>query len=432
MNSTQKRTLIILALLGCLYFAIFMWPNNLGAESEGMLLGTSVDEPITYPHVIRMISTPKDFKDFIGRWTIYGDYHYGYPFYLSSALVVLPVKMVHGDDFVKYTQLNLLLLRQLISVLPMILAAGFITFAQTRFQSLWKSVFLFVLILSIRGVVRGNIQWWHPDALSVLAVVLTLLWLDRDQLRFGRNFWLAAIASGFAIGIKLAGIFFAPVIAVYLLAGLLRKQLTLRQAVIKAVLFLVVMFATILITNPFLLNSGARQEMINIQMGKTQEFAEGYVGKEGDNTFYYQKGPFFWAWTLRTWFAQPLLLAFLSISLLAGCIWGPRRSINLLIMAWTVPYSIYLLWFLAVKPDHYWLPIALPFYSAALNLWDCLPAMLSRPWKKITGWTVRFDYVLRALLLVTLLIHFGWNIARPYSGIIARFQEGMGIEKRPQ
>jgi hypothetical protein len=291
---------------------------------------------------------------------------------------------------------------------------------------------LFVLILSIRGVVRSNIQWWHPDSLSVLAVVLTFVWLDRDQLRFGRNFWLAAIASGFAIGIKLAGIFFAPVIAFYLLAGLLRKQLTFRQTLSKAALFLVVMLATIVITNPFLLNSGARQEMINIQMGKTQEFAEGYVGKPGDDSYYYQKGPFFWAWTLRTWFAQPLLLVFLFISLLAGCIWGPRRSLNLLIMAWTVPFSIYLFWFLAVKPDHYWLPIALPFYSAALNLWDCFPAILSRPWKQIGRWPVRFDYILRAFLLVMLLIHFGWNLARPYSGAIARYQDGLGVENRPE
>jgi hypothetical protein len=40
-------------------------------------------------------------------------------------------------------------------------------------------------MLSIRAVVRMNIQFWHPDALSVLAVVVTLFFLERDRLRFG-------------------------------------------------------------------------------------------------------------------------------------------------------------------------------------------------------------------------------------------------------
>ncbi len=149
MNTIQKRTLWVLVGLGILYFAIFLWPNSLGARTESMLMGTSVDEPITYPYVVRMISPPRDLKDMYSRWVIYGDYHYGYPFYFFSALVVLPVELVHGAKFTNFTQLNLLLLRQLISVLPMILAAGVIVFAQTRFRSLWKSVFLFVLILSM-------------------------------------------------------------------------------------------------------------------------------------------------------------------------------------------------------------------------------------------------------------------------------------------
>jgi len=460
MNRTQiprrdgeapKRTLAVLVVLGAVYFAAFLWPNNLGARTESMLGATSIDEPVTYPYVVRMISPPKDLRDLYTRWVVYGDYHYGYPFYFFSALTVLPVELVHGAAFTNFTSLNLLLLRQLISVLPMILAAGLITFLQTRFQSLWKSVFLFVLILSVRGIVRSNIQWWHPDALSVLAIVLTLFWLEHDQLRFGRNFLLAAVACAFAIGIKLAGVFLAPAIALYLLAGWIplpahlplrapdagsgtrsgfrgaeapQKRLTLGQAAVKAALFLGVMLLTLFVTNPFLLNSGARADLVRIQTFKTVELAEGYAH---DDPYYYQKGPAFWEWTLNTWFAHPLLLGLLGLSVVAGSLWGQRRLLNRLILAWVIPYSIYLLWFVAVKPDHYWLPVMVPLYSAALALWDCLPAALLRP-MQLLNQPMRWQRVLQAGLLVILLAHFSWNLLRPYSGIIARYQESLTVE----
>lgn len=424
MKTPQKRTLVLLIVLGSLYFATFAWPNSLGARSESMLLGTSIDEPITYPYVVRMVSPPRDIKDAYARWVIYGDYHYGYPFYFFSALVVMPVVLVHGALFENFTQLNLLLLRQLISVLPMILAIGWLVYAQTRFQSVWKSTLLFILLLSIRGVIVQNLQWWHPDALSVLAVVVTLFFLDLDQLRFGRNFIFAALACAFAISIKLAGVFLAPLIAIYLLVGWLQKKLTLGQAALKAALFLGVMLLTVVVTNPFLLNSGARQDLVKIQTFKQTELSQGYTH---DDPYYYGKGPSFWEWTLSTWFAEPWLLGLLGISLVAGCLWGNRKSFNRLVLVWTIPYSIYLLWFVAVKPDHYWLPILLPVYSAALSLWDCIPQAGRRIWK-IARFQVRWDLALRAGILIVLLGHIVWNLASPFSGGIVRFQEALAVE----
>jgi hypothetical protein len=424
MTPTQKKTLVYLLLLGVLYFGIFIWPNSLGAQTEGMLAKTSVDEPVTYPYVIRMVAPPHDLREAVNRWIIYGDYHYGYPFYFFSAVVVLPVSLAHGSLFENFTPLNLLLLRQLISVLPMILAAGTLVFAQTRFQSVWKSILLFVLLLSIRAVVRSDIQWWHPDALSVLAVVLTLLLLERDRLRFGKYFLWAAVVCAFAVSIKLAGVFFAPAIALYLLTGLWRKRLNLAQAAVKAALFLGIMCLAILVTNPFLINSGARAELVNIQTFKTVELDQGYTH---DDPYYYGKGPSFWEWTLKTWYAQPLLLAFLGLSLLVGCLWGQRKTFNRLVLAWVIPYSIYLLWFVAVKPDHYWLPILLPVYSAALSLWEVIPATIHRVWQ-FSHFTVRWDRVLQVSLLAILAAHFVWNLARPYSGAVTRYQEALTVE----
>jgi hypothetical protein len=424
MKSTQKITLLVLALLGLVYFSLFLWPNSLGAKSEGMLVATSVDEPITYPYVVRMVTPPSDYKDLFIRWVIYGDYHYGYPFYFLSAVTLLPVVWLNGAHFTDFTQLNLLLLRQVISVLPMIAAAGLITYAQTRFLSVWKSVLLFVLILSMRGVVRSDLQWWHPDALSVLAVVLTLFLLDRDQLRFGRNFLLAAAACAVAIGIKFAGVFFAPAIALYLLAGWIQKKINFSQLVTRALLFLAVMLAVLVLTNPFLFFASARERLIKIQSDKTAELAQ---GSAKDDPYYAQVGPLYWAWTLKTWFGEPLALGFIALSLGVGCLRGPRQRLNRLILAWALPYTIYLFWFVAVKPDHYWLPILIPAFSAALSLWDALPDRFTRPWQANHP-ALTPAAALRAALLVGLLLLIGDNLLRPYSGNIARYQDALQVE----
>jgi hypothetical protein len=68
-----------------------------------------------------------------------------------------------------------------------------------------------------------------------------------------------------------------------------------------------------------------------------------------------------------------------------------------------------------------------PLYSGALALWDCLPAALLRP-AQLLHQPVRWQYVLRTGLLIILLAHFGWNLLRPYSGIIARYQESLAVE----
>ena len=208
MNPTQKKIFLALLLIGLLYFALFIPPNSLGAQSEGMLAKTSIDEPVTYPYVVRMLTPAHSPKELFERWVIYGDYHYGYPFYFLSALVVLPVRLSTGALFVNHTSLNLLLLRQLISVLPMLAACILMVYLVTAFRSAWQSILLLAVLLTTRGIVRSNLQWWHPDGLSILAVILTLFFLNRDRLRFGPSFYLAAVFCGIAAGIKLAGFFF--------------------------------------------------------------------------------------------------------------------------------------------------------------------------------------------------------------------------------
>lgn len=421
MTTVQKKVFWLVLGIGVLYFALFAAPNLVGAKSEQMLGATSVDEPVTYTYVVRMLTPAKDLKDLFSRWVIYGDYHYGYPFYFFSALVILPVRLIHGALFTNFTSLNLFLLRQLISVLPMLAAVILLVFMQTRFRSIWSAVGLLVVLLTTRALVRNNIQWWHPDALSILSVVLVLFFLQRDNLRFGKNFYFAAAACGLAVGIKLAGAFFILTIPTYLLAGVLQKSLSLPRAAVAAGLFCAAALAVLIVSNPFLYNSGARQELVKIQSFKTVELDQGY---SQDAPQYYTKGPSWWTWTLSTWYGGLPFLAFITISLLVGCLWGPERLLNCLILTWVLPYSIYLLFFVAVKPDHYWLPILVPAFSAALTI----PLAVKN---KLIPWVIghlRMSQALTGLTLLALLIQLSFNVARPYSGLAAQYSRGLNVE----
>ncbi len=411
MDFIQKRTAILLAVIGLMYFTAFIFPNARGARSVEMLTVFSGDETITYPYVVHMLTTPKDIHDLVWRLFIYGDYHYGYLFYFFSFLSILPVKLFAGSNFTEYVQLNLLLLRQLISVLPMILAAGVIVFLQTRFRAPLRSAALFVFILSVPGIFRNNLWWWHPDAIGVLAVVVTLLFLTCDRLRLGRFFFLAAAACGLSIAIKLIGFFFVFLLAGYVLAAWISQRASLKQAAVRSLGFVLVMSLVILLANPFLFYATQREKMLRIQAQKSQELSQGYTH---DDPTYYQKGPQWWVPTLEKWYGPPPFLLLLLGLVVTGCFWGESKFANRLILAWILPYSVYLAYFVAVKPDHYWLPVMLPLFSGALN---------GIPWQRTGargGWLVGL-----ALVFITVML---WQWAHFLTLDVANFTSILGME----
>lgn len=428
MSPQQRFVFWILSLIGLVYFATFLVPNAYGARNEAILADASKDEYVTYPNVVRILTPGKTFNDERANLFLYEDYHYGYPFYALSALTLLPVRLIYGAQFTQHMQLNLLLLRQIISLLPMILAAGFLVFMQTRFESLWKSVSLFIFLLTIRGVVRNHIWWWHPDALAVLAVVLTIFFLNRDNLRLGRNFYLAAVFCGLAVAIKLLGLFFFVTIPIYLILAWISHREGLSRAVIAGVGFVVIMVVVTIGSNPFIFSKDQRARLVEIQTQKQFELSHGYPQ---DNPILDSKGPQWWASTLEKWYASPIFLAFLFFSTAAGCIWGTRTLSHRLILTWVVPYSIYLSYFVAVKPDHYWLPVMLPLFSTAFTGWDLLTrkgAIFIRPvfsrifiWRKLAA----------VLIVLALVAQVATNLGRDASGNIAIYRSAVatGIQQ---
>lgn len=426
MTPTQKKVLWALILIGAVYFALMGIPNARGARTTAMLAATSTDEPVLYPDVVRMLSLGSTWKQTLSNIIYIGDYHYGYPFYFFSALALLPVRILYGERYVLHTQLNLWLLRQLISLLPMILSAGVLVYLQTRFRSMLSSIALFLFLLTTRSVFRNGVQWWHPDALAILAAVLTLFFLDRDRLRLGRNFTLAAVACGLATSIKLIGVFFAFAVLAYLAAALIQRKAGFRRAVSAGGLFVLVMAAVVVVSNPFLINAHERQTLVNIQLEKSSILSSGY-GTEDPSL--YQKDPAGWDWTLRTWFASWAFLGFLLLSLAAACLWGGNTFLNRLILLWVVPYSIYLFYFVAVKPDHYFLPAMLPLFSAAL----ALPAVVHGFLERIKLSPARRIWIQRgvaALVAVLLVGQVTVNLTRYYSGNITVYQQAVQVENR--
>ena len=395
MEKTQKRTMLILAIVGAIYFALCFIPNASTLGSTNPIVFLDRDEYVTYPIVERMLAFEGDIHRIWGSLIIYGDYHYGYPFYFLSMLVLLPLRLIQGADFFNHVSFNVLLLRQFINVLPMVVTAGVLVYVQTHFRSLWKSLLVFLLLLTIPAVVRSNLHWWHPDALMLLAIALTFLLLDLDEYRLGRYFYLAAAACGLASAIKLMGFFFFLAIPVYLLIARKKNGHAIGKLARSALLFLAVMVAVIVLSNPFLFYKTPREEMLAIQSFKTLELTGGY---DHEDSLYYSKGPQYWRWTLKVSYGKIRSLYIFAAALLLGCFYGTRKELNWLLAAWSAPLAVYLLWFVSPKPDHYLLPLLVPIFSTITNLTHPLEIMsvATVKWKQILGYA---GWLLFALFL---------------------------------
>jgi hypothetical protein len=363
MDRTQKRILWILIAIGAVYFIAFIFPNSTGAKNVSMISIFSPDEHIQYPTPLFMLSGD-NIKLALRNFFLYGDYSYGFPFYGGSALVLLPLKLTKNLNS-QNVQLALLLLRQLISVLPMILAILLMVYTQTKFRSYLTSIITFVFLLLITAVVENDL-WWHADSLSVLFVVLVFFFLDRDDLRFGINFWLAAAACGLATATKVLGLFFFIAIPVYLLIGVQQKKIAWKRAWPFAIGFVALLAFTIMAGDPFLLIQSQREQMLRLIGHISNTMTNGY-------TLYYIKGAFTWLATLQNIAWIPFLI-FILIVLLLGIWKSSKPVLHILILCWVIPFSIYILYVLSAQLPHYFLPIMIPLFSCVAAAFEFKPA----------------------------------------------------------
>lgn len=358
MDRNQKTTLLILSLIGLLYFTVFIFPNLTGARDATMLSVFEHDEFAQYPHVLRMLTPGETPYQSLRNFVVYLHYYYGYPFYFLSAIAILPVKLILGSGWTSNTPVIVMVLRQAISVLPMMLAALLLVWMQTHFRSRLRAILLFLLMLTLPAVVINNL-WWHPDSLLVFFSVLTIFFLARDDFRFGRNFYFSAVAVGLAFGVKILGVLFVLTYAVYIVYGLVQCRVNLKQALLRSAAFIGVMLATILASNPLLLLPQERAEIVAAFTQLLRENTLGFwvVGNASGGIFSQV------AQIFRGDLASVILLLAGFITLVFSLFKSAKRTTAIVVLCWVIGYAGYFILFASTMRTHYLLPIALPILS---------------------------------------------------------------------
>lgn len=351
----KKKTVWILIVIGVIYFCAMIPGNLTGAGTPDMLELFEVDEFAQYPHAVRMLTKGETVYQSIRNFVVYQHYFYGYPFYFWSAIVLLPLKIFGG--WPPDTRIAVCVLRQMLSVLPMILACGLLVWLATRFEDTIASVLLDIFLLSLPAVIDNNC-WWHPDSLTLLFIVLTFFFLDRDRLQFGKNFLFGAFFCGAATGTKYLGLYFGLAIPLYLIFGMIRKKITVGTAAKKAVLFLLVMVLGILVSDPLLLLPQERADIIRTI--RTQEELTGVgIFTKYDNAFL-ENG------RIPSYLTDNYVRLWMLFVILAVLIWHLIRRENRVQTAVLCAYVILafaVTVFSAARRLHYFLPVLLSLFA---------------------------------------------------------------------
>lgn len=349
----QKMIVPLLLLMAVLTLLIIALPNHAASQNLAMIQMFEPDEAVILPYVFDMIAPAPTLDRSLRNFIFYDYYFYGFPFFGLSGLVLLPLKWM---GLLNNTPLVMLILRQMVSVIPTLIALLLLTYMQDRFRT-YRSILIFALLLSVPAVLQNNF-WWHPDGLILLLAVLVIFFLHRDNLRFGWNFILAAIMCGIATATKLIGVYFFLAVAVTLFAGLVLKKVSIKKLVAMSMLFLLVMGVSFILANPFLLSNWARTEYastFNLQM---DVLSSGYG-------IVYQKG-LVASWPLMHEYYGEILFILTALTVAVwGLMRGARRGLFGLILAWFLPVSVVVLWVTHFK-FQYWLPVAIPLFSCLL------------------------------------------------------------------
>ena len=411
-----------LAIVAVIYFALMAFPNATGAENLNMVAIFEKDEFAQYEHVIRMLTPGETLYDTVRHFVVYLHYFYGYPFYLLSALVLFPFRLLAGSDWMNQTSTIMLILRQMVSVLPMIFAVGLMVSIQTRRKSILFVVGLFVFILVIPAVITNNF-WWHPDSLAVLLIVIIFYFLDRDQLRFGRFLFLAAFTCGMAFSVKYSGAFFVLAIPTYLVYGVYAKRISWLRAIVFAAAFVLVMALGLVVSNPLLLLPMERAEIIATARLQFVQTRIGYYSVNPDWNLTAEKiNRIVWPY-----YGQWFMLLLMIVGLAKGIVLPRYRLVNLLILMYILPY-FFTVGTSSIRPL-YFLPVIVPVASALVHLFpDTFSELMN--WIKAGKKKERISAVLLIGALGIILAQFVVYIRSDieiYDGILYREQRSPNI-----
>ncbi len=180
---------------------------------------------------------------------------------------------------------------------------------------------------------------------------------------------------------KGAGIILLLTILVYILIGIQQKRISWKQALPAALVFVTLLVLVIVASDPFLLISSEREQMLRLIGHIKNTMTQGY-------TLYYVREAFTWLWVLAD-LAWPPFLIFIVLVLLLG-IWKSYKPVlHILILCWIIPFSFYIFYFLSAQLPHYFLPILIPLFSCVATAFEIKPASWLPPQKSssfLTTW----------------------------------------------
>lgn len=349
--SNKKKIITILILISSFYFGAFSFPNIAASENIDMVGVFEPDEAVPFPALLDMIKPAESVKETLINFAFYDYYFYGYPVFGVSALFMLPLKWL-GQ--LSNMPLVMGVLRQMISVLPMLLAIWILVALRTKFED-YRAVLLFLLLISIPAVIQNNF-WWHPDSLAILFAMLVLFFLDRDGVSFGKNFYIAAVFCGFSAGTKGIGFYFFLTIMVYLLFGLFVKKINYKKIFLAGIVFIFIMGLGYLFANPILIYESVRTRYFSVMQKQSRLLYFGYE-------VFYEKGITAALPNIRKFYGSIWFLLLAVGSTLYGIIADKKRLLGGLILTWFLPLTV-MVFFVSHFKYQYWLPAILPVISS--------------------------------------------------------------------
>jgi hypothetical protein len=361
---------VLLGALAVAYTLVFVRTNLTGTGDINMLAVFQQDEFSQFRVLSRMLQPKESLFAWAVDFVVYRHYFYGYPFYLASVAATAPLWAAIGfGDPAAATAAFMLVLR-LMSVVLVVASILLLIAMWDGYRRPLLAAAMFIFLGSLPAVVYNN-HWWHPDGLLTLLCTLTLFALSRDNLRFGRWFVAAAVFCGLATGTKMVGLYFFLTIATYLAVALFQRRLTAGRAVRQGLLFVAVMTLAIVVSNPLLLVPRTASQIVD-----TMVFQATSESQRGDTRGFV------------AWYDEVLEVSFgywwLYIVPFAACVWGivrggERRLLNLLILTWVIPFTLYVISEISFKKSYYLIPFALPLFSCLMNpdLWH-----LRRHWEQ--------------------------------------------------
>jgi len=367
MKKANLWVVLSLAIITVTVFVVFIFPNKAGSADEAMVNIFQPDEYATWTVVDRMTSPKPDRPSFLQHYFLYDFYHYGFPYFSLSTIPVFVARWTHQIDNMSFVMASI---RQFISVLPSLIALLILVYIQDQFHS-YKSILLYIILLSVPAVVNNN-MWWHPDGLCMLFSAITLFFLWKDEQKFGKHFYIAAIFAGILTATKLIGVFFLVAIIPILLGQLKAKKWRFVELVGQWSLFAFIMAIAFVISNPFLFTfDGIKKygftlynEFTQISAGYGLVYSKGFAAAWAGIQPAYGKLPFFIA---------------IAFSFVLGFLDKNKQKLTLLLLCWLAPLTFTVLFTTHFKYQ-YWLPAAIPAFSM---LYMLLP---DKTWKKDKLW----------------------------------------------